>query len=125
VLAVTITMETLEVFRVTQRDEVSVAVARTGPMAFGISPESPGFHWLVRLLITPPEGLGCVQGCLPEIDELGGVSLSLRQPIRLCTRNGLDGCVYLADLGGRDAVLKLMYSEHEASAASLRSFRSV
>jgi len=60
VLAINITMNTLEVMTVERRGHEDLQVTRTGLQPFSISPESPGFQLLVRCLLTPKTDLGFV-----------------------------------------------------------------
>ena len=57
VLAVTMTMNSIEVFYVSKTRNV-LSVSRCGPQEFSFDPRSPGLRWLVRVLVTPRLRLG-------------------------------------------------------------------
>jgi len=82
VLAINITMKTLEVVTVERRAHEDLQVTRTGLQPFSISPTSLGFQLLVRCLLTPKNDLGFVMTPLPAINKLGSCRFIVKAPIK-------------------------------------------
>ena len=71
VVAVSVTMNTLEVMTAERQPVHSLRLSTSGRHSFSISTESPGFQLLVQLLTTPKANLGFATASLPSLSSLG------------------------------------------------------
>lgn len=117
VLAINVTMNTLEVMTVERRGHEDLQVTRTGLQPFSISPESPGFQLLVRCLLTPKTDLGFVMTHLPAINKLGPCSFIVKDLIKQgSAHQGSASWVFSATVASAaDAILKLNTTFSEVS----------
>ena len=119
VVAVSLTMETLEIVWVEHRDLTSIKVFRSGPQLLSFCSESAGFALLVRLLATPEVDLGFrMDEC--SVKQLGQYSISEVQLLRYGTAaHGHGSHVYKVTAKSTefhgDAVLKLHDSNKEVT----------
>lgn len=119
VVAVSLTMETLEVVWVVPRALTGIEVFRSGPQLLSFCSESAGFSLLVRLLNTPEVDLGFqMDEC--SVKQLGQYSISEAQLLRYGTApHGHGSHVYQVTAKSTeyhgDAVLKLHNSDKEVT----------
>lgn len=109
VLAINITMNTLEIMMVERQAHEDLKVTRTGLQPFSISPESPGFQLLVQWLLTPKSDLGFVMTHLPAFSKLGSCSFAVEDLIKQgSAHHGSGSWVFAAIVASdADAILKL------------------
>ena len=131
VVAVSLTMETLELVWVRRRDLSGIEVSRSGRELLSFSSESAGLALLVRLLATPEVDLGFqMDEC--SIQQLGQYSISEARLLRYGTApDGHGSHVYqvtakstMAEFHG-DAVLKLHNSDKEVTLCMCTSLFNV
>lgn len=117
VVAINITMNTLEVMAVERQAHEDLKVTRTGLQPFSISPESPGFLLLVQCLLTPKTDLGFVTTRLPAFNKLGSCSFAVKDLIKQgSAHQGSGSWVFSAIVAsGADAILKLNTVSTEVS----------
>lgn len=117
VVAINITMNTIEVMAVERQAHEDLKVTRTGLQPFSISPESPGFLLLVQCLVTPKTDLGFVITHLPACNKLGSCSFVVKDLIKQgSAHQGSGSWVFSATVAsGADAILKLNTVSTEVS----------
>jgi hypothetical protein len=93
----------------------------TGPVSFSISTDSPGFQLLVRLLVTGKAQQGFLPCMMPNLPQLGGISLSNFVLLRAgSAKSAYVFCVDADDGASKTrAVLKLSHDAHEVRRACL------
>ena len=96
VVAVNVTMNSLEVMTVERQDYEDVKLSTTGPQPFSISESSPGFQLLVNLLSTAKSRLGFVSPSLPSISQLENNEFTVQLLLKkgLLGRGPAAGCFY-------------------------------
>lgn len=110
-----LTLNSLELLWITRATLGSLLVRSTGQQPFSVSVQSPGFRWLVRLLLTQPDMLGYVEAAVPKLSHLGQVSVGNLQLIRRGTAAGTGSFVWRCQAAGGRAILKLNRDDQEAS----------
>lgn len=117
VLAINITMNTLEIMMVERQSHEDLKVTRTGLQPFSISPESPGFQLLVQWLLTRKSDLGFVMTHLPAFSKLGSCSFAVKDLIKQgSAHQGSGSWVFAATVASdADAILKLNTAPTEVS----------
>ena len=117
VVAVNVTMNTLEVITVEHQPDDDLRLSTTGRQPFSISTNSPGFQLLVQLLSTPKAHLGFATPLVPTIKELNGHCLEL--PYLINQGSAHQGCgswVFQVKLKANgSAILKLSRASLEVS----------
>jgi len=117
VVAVNITMNSLDVMSVERQAKEDFKLTTTGPQPFSISKDSAGFQLLVQVLSTAKSDLGFVTPFLPNINSLEGHQFTVQSLIKQGTAHqGSGSWVFSVKLGsGADAILKLNKSPNEVS----------
>lgn len=115
-MALILTLNSLELLSIKTGSLGGIVVSSTGQQPFSVSTQSPGFRWLVRLLVTPRNQLGYVETAVPQLSQLGQVSVGSLQLIRKGTRDGSGSYVWTCQAAGSKAVLKLNRDNREACA---------
>ena len=119
VVAVSLTMESVELVRVDRKELNSIEVSRWGPEWLSFCPESAGFALLVRLLATPEADLG-FKDHEYSVKQLGQYSISEARLLCYGTApQGHGSHVYQVTASTTeslcDAVLKLHDSDTEVN----------
>ena len=91
-----------------------ILVTSTGQVPFSVSTQSPGFRWLVRLLLTPRFQLGYCEPAVPRLSAVGQMPVSSLQLIRRGTTQGSGSFVWRCEAAAGEAILKLNRDEREA-----------
>ena len=117
VVAVNVTMNTLEVITAEHQPDDDLRLSTTGRQPLSISTNSPGFHLLVQLLSTPKAHLGFATPLVPTIKELNGHCLELPYLINQgSAHQGLGSWVFQVKLKANgNAILKLSRASLEVS----------
>lgn len=117
VVAVNVTMNTLEVMTAERQPGNDMRLSTTGRQPFSISQDSPGFQLLVQLLSTPKANLGYATPLMPAINNLGQHRLKVQYLMKQGTAHqGSGSWLFGAKLEtDRDAILKLSEISQEVS----------
>lgn len=117
VLAINITMNSLEAMTVERQEHDDLKLTRSGLQPFSISPTSPGFRLLVQCLLTPTTDLGFVISDLPTLNKLGSCSFAVKDLIKQgSAHQGSGSWVFSATVASNaDAILKLNTDSTEVS----------
>ena len=120
VVAVGVTMNTLEVMTVERQRLEDLRLSTTGRQPFSVSPESLGFQLLVRLLTTRKAHLGFTTALLPSLKSLGQQCFEIQHLVNQgSTHQGVVSWMFRVNLEvGGDAILKLSTSSQEVKQAS-------
>lgn len=113
-VALILTLNSLELLCIRKAPLGGIIVSSTGQQPFSVSTQSPGFRWLVRLLVTPRDQLGYCEPAVPRLSALGQVSLGSLQLIRKGTKEGSGSFVWSCEAAGGKAILKLNRDDREA-----------
>ena len=113
-VALILTLNSLELLWIRKREDGSFDVYTTGQQSFSVSAASPGFRWLVRLLLTPPHELGFRVAAVPDLQQLESVAVRELQLIRKGSTHGSGSFVWACESSMGDAVLKLNKMPQEA-----------
>ena len=106
-VALILTLNSLELLWIRKGENGSIDVHTTGRQSFSVSAASPGFRWLVRLLLTPPHELGFRAAAVPDPQQLGSVAVRELQLIRKGSTHGSGSFVWACKSSMGDAILKL------------------
>ena len=114
-VAVSFTMNSLEVMTVERQKHEDIKLSTTGPQPFSISDDSPGFQLLVKLLSTAKSDLGFMTSSLPHISQLEDHKFTVLLLVRKGTAQlGSGSWVFSVRLeSGSNAILKLNSSSNE------------
>lgn len=113
-VALILTLNSLELLWIKKGEEGGMIVYSTGKQPFSVSPASPGFQWLVRLLLTPQHELGFVKAAVPELQQLEGVAFGRLELIRRGTAHGSGSFVWACSTAEGRVILKLNKNPLEA-----------
>ena len=127
VVAVNITMNTLEVLTAERLPANFMRLSTTGRQPFSISKASPGFQLLVQLLLTPKADLGFVTALMPTIESLGGRRFKVQYLVKQgSAEQGSGSWVFRVKLDADgDAILKLNRAPQEVHKPSVTMHTSV
>ncbi len=113
-VALILTLNSLELLWIQKAPLGGISVSSTGQQPFSVSPRSPGFTWLARLLLTPRDQLGYFETAVPELSRLDDVPVGSLQLVCKGTKDGSGSYIWRCQTAGREAILKLNRDDQEA-----------